>query len=34
LAEKDENELVEIKDVGDDLNKVFQKLAKPLGKVM
>jgi predicted ATPase len=34
LAEKDEDGLVKIKDVTDDLNQIFQKLAKPLGKVM
>jgi predicted ATPase len=34
LAEKDNDGLVKIKDVTDDLNQIFQKLAKPLGKVM
>ncbi len=34
LSEKDDDELVYIKDVTDDLNQIFTKLAKPLGKVM
>jgi predicted ATPase len=34
LAEKDENELVEIKDVGDDLNRIFSKLARPFKEIV